>query len=133
MALKYTTDDDGMITTPPKLYFARRATGKKDSNGYDLYKRICEPTIDEIVSLESNPKRPEDIIQDGVNDHAFDRTKYYLLGSLTPPALPADKTQKQIIRDYGRSGEDEYMQNGEYAEYEDISSYANGSIADFME
>lgn len=128
MALKYKSDKDGQITGPPKMFFAKQSTGKTDDNGYRVYRRVCEPTIEEIVSLESNPKRPEDIVQDGVADHAFDKIKYYLLGSRRPPALPPDRKPGQPVRDYGRQDE---LAAVEDADYEDISSFSEGSIADF--
>jgi hypothetical protein len=129
LVLSYKADEEGRLVKKPRLYFAKRRTGIKDSNGFEIYKRICEPTIEEIVSLESNPKRPEDIKQEGVADHAFDRTKYYLLSASSPPQIPANRRQENIVRDYGRQKES--FETIEDAEFEDISGYGEGSIADY--
>lgn len=128
MVLSYKSDDTGSITKPPKLYFAKRKTGYKDKQGYDMYKRICEPTITEIVGLESNPKRPEDIKQEGVPDHAYDRTKYYLLSLNSPPQLPVGKRKQDQLPDYGK--EEEYMESINDSDSEDISSFGMGGIGD---
>jgi hypothetical protein len=129
--LSYKADTDGKLIKKPKLYFAKRKTGKKDANGFEIYNRICEPTIEEIISLESNPKRVEDIKQEGVADHAFDRTKYYLLSASTPVQIPSDRRRETTPSDYGRSKED--FDSIEDAEYEDISEYGAGGIAGYMD
>jgi len=132
MALKYQVNSEGIITKRPKLLFARKKTGKKDANGYMTYHRICEPTIEEIISLESNPKRVEDIKQEGVADHAFDKTKYYLLGSRQVPELPPEVKKVNCTPDYGIESEKQWEKEIEEADFEDITGYASGSITDFI-
>lgn len=129
MVLHYELNDKGELIRRPRLFFAKKFEGKKDANGFRVFRRLCEATIEELVTLEAHPKRVEDIKQEGVADHAFDRTKYYLLSMQAPPQIPEDRKQDNIRRGYGHHKEDRH--DAEEAEYEDISSYGGGSIAGY--
>lgn len=131
-ALHYEMNEDGNVVTEPLLYFAKTDSGEKDNEGYTIYNRICVNTIDEIVALEADPKRPEDIKHDAsVEDHAFDKTKIYLMGMDTP-FLAEKKPPKDNPHDgYGevKDSSGYFGEHIEDADFEDISSFGDGEVS----
>lgn len=75
----------------------------------DTQQTTNKATIDELMALERDETNPEDIDQSGA-DHAYDETRYAVMGGLTPRELgmqSEEKTPKNsLLKDYG-SGRDE--------------------------
>jgi hypothetical protein len=129
-ALAYETNKKGEVTRKPTLLFAKRDLGTKDANGFKQYQRICEYTIEVIVSLEPDGKRPDDWAHgQGIEDHAADKSKNYVLGAASPAALEEKKEAHYGDEDYGQREED--LDGIEEAEYEDISSFGSDGIGGF--
>jgi len=103
-ALAYRLDDDtGKYTKYPNLFFATYKRPKeKNPDEYETV-NVCKSTIEEITALKSDEHDPEDIDRSGdVEDHAFDKTKYMLLGSNKPVERKSDVTKLYEHSDYGR-------------------------------
>lgn len=121
-ALAYRIDEDtGEYTKTPSLFFA---TYKQEIDGADHkgeYKTIsvCNSTISEMTALKSDKHDPEDIQRgEEVEDHAFDKTKYMLLGSNKPVERKSDETKLYEHSDYGRIPDSEVYSKEEEEEYD---------------
>jgi len=101
-ALHYKVNEDtGDFETEPKLYFG---CYYKTVGGEERQKiSACPHTINELKSLVSDDRDVEDIKQGpGIPDHAFDKTKYFLLGALNPVTMKSEKRELAQHSDYGR-------------------------------
>lgn len=105
-ALNYKLDDEsGEVKRRPTLYFAHYERPGAVEDGEQMMDRVevCKNTIDELKSLVSSKTKPEDIEQGPeIPDHAFDRLKYFLLGSNAPIEQESDEKRLHEHSDYGR-------------------------------
>jgi hypothetical protein len=119
-ALGFRIDEDsGEYTKTPNLFFACYRVDMEDGSGETKKISVCKATKDEITALKSDQHDPEDIERgDGIEDHAFDKTKYFLLGA-NAPAEPDNPTEDlHEHSDYGRIPKSKvYQKESEGAEY----------------
>lgn len=101
-ALSYRIDEEtGDTTREPSFYFGCYHTEGRDGELQRV--SVCKNTMDELKSLVSSETNPEDIKQaPEIPDHAFDKTKYFLLGAAVPPVETSDVTKLHQHSDYGR-------------------------------
>lgn len=101
-ALEYDMDEDtGELTRKPSLYFGIHKTENKDGT-FEKH-HICKPTKEEIMNLKSDEKMKEDIERGPeIDDHAYDKTRYYLMGARTPVEKKDHSKDKYEHSDYGR-------------------------------
>jgi len=106
-ALDYKMDEKtGVLERPPSLQFATYKS--KTPNGPSTIVHLCEPTTDELESLVDATNNPEDIKRGPhIPDHAFDKTKYFILGAPSPAELSTTEERKPELSDYGRFKDDE--------------------------
>lgn len=103
-ALSFRMDEDtGEFTKTPNLYFATYR--EKVPGDEDMTRKvdICTATKAELTALKSDPKDPEDIQRgDEIDDHAFDKTKYFLLGANAGYEEKSEEEEMHEHSDYGR-------------------------------
>lgn len=132
-ALAYRIDDDtGKYTKRPNLFFAtykEPLTG--DHEGEFKTIKVCKSTINEITALKSDEHDPEDIKRgENVEDHAFDKTKYMLLGANKPVERKSDETKLHAHSDYGRIPKDQVYNSEAKEDYNMEESFGGGGIAE---
>lgn len=130
-ALAYRMDDDtGEYTKEPNLFFATyKRPHPKNPDELETV-NVCKSTIDEITSLKSDENDPEDIDRgENVEDHAFDKTKYFLLGSNRPVERTSDEQKLHEHSDYGRIPDSKVYDSDSEGE-KDIESTFGGTPID---
>lgn len=96
-------EDTGEFTRKPKLYFGIYRVPLNDGSGEFKKIDICKATKSELTALKSDKHDPEDIDRgDEIEDHAFDKTKYMLLGANKPHVKKSEEKPKYEHSDYGR-------------------------------
>lgn len=130
-ALQYRIDDNGNMTRTPKLFFGcyYESIGDKDHSGEYEKVSVCEPTIKELGQLKSDKHNPEDIERgENVQDHAFDKTKYMLLGANRPVERKSEKKELHPHSDYGRIPPGKVYQRDDSSERTINDTFASNNL-----
>ncbi len=84
--------EDGILEVEPDLQF---------------FKGMCNPTLEELKSIERDKTNPEDNAHDPDDkDDAIDETKNFVMSAQDPPNRKDIQAQREKLSDYGRRTED---------------------------
>ena len=130
-ALMFRIDEHtGDYTRKPRLYFASYREEVHDGSEEFRKVSVCEPTKNELTALKSDQHNQEDIQRhDEINDHAYDKTRYMLLGANRPVVQSMEGKALHEHSDYGRHRKSEVYDKEAKPEKSLDGLFIDGDIA----